>query len=61
MLKKVLQFNTQPFCHVKMVMILGYVSLILVYVHSVFNFLMTVRERAKINLYLGPCVFLMPF
>ena len=38
--------NAQPLCNTKMVMIFGYISLIPIYVHSIFNFPVTFYGRA---------------
>ena len=46
--------NTQPFRNAKMDF--GYISLIQIYMYSVFNCLMTFRDRASLALYLGSFV-----
>ena len=55
--KKALQCNAQPFCSAKVVTILGYITLILIHMHSVFNFLDTFRDRASLKVHLEPHVF----
>ena len=55
-----LQCNAKPFCKTKMVENFEYISLILIYVHLVFNFLMTFCDRASLaqerGPYMHPCV-----